>query len=102
MGGDLASGAHPLIVLHGGPGVSREYMTPLAEIHNKYRHQQVHFEGVADKPKEFWTVDLFVDELENLVAHPQVGVQNGFALLGHSWGAMLVAHYASHRYPGAI
>ncbi|KAG1890028.1 hypothetical protein F4604DRAFT_1899087 [Suillus subluteus] len=33
--GDLASGAHPLVVLHGGPGISHEYMTPLAEIHNK-------------------------------------------------------------------
>ncbi|KAG1784959.1 uncharacterized protein HD556DRAFT_171321 [Suillus plorans] len=29
--GDLASGAHPLIILHGGPDVPHEYITPLAE-----------------------------------------------------------------------
>ncbi|KAG2086885.1 proline-specific peptidase [Suillus discolor] len=105
--GDLTSGAHPLIVLHGGPGISHEYMTPLAEIHNKCNipvvfYDQIgigksFFEGVADKPKVFWTVDLFMDELDNLVTH--LGVQNGFALLGHSWGGMLGAHYASHRHP---
>ncbi|KAG2097494.1 proline-specific peptidase, partial [Suillus discolor] len=105
--GDLTSGAHPLIVLHGGPGVSHDYMTPLAEIHNKCNipvvfYDQIgigksFFEGVPDKPKEFWTVDLFMDELDNLVTH--LGVQNGFALLGHSWGGMLGAHYASHRHP---
>jgi pimeloyl-ACP methyl ester carboxylesterase len=105
--GDLASGSHPLVVLHGGPGISHEYMTPLAEIHNKCNipvifYDQIGigksvFEGVAEKPKEFWTVDLFMDELDNLLVH--LGVQNGFALLGHSWGAMLGAHYASHRHP---
>ncbi|KAG1811966.1 proline-specific peptidase [Suillus variegatus] len=105
--GDLTSGAHPLIVPHGGPGISHEYMTPLAEIHNKCNipvvfYDQIgigksFFEGVADKPKEFWTVGLFMDELDNLITH--LGVQNGFALLGHSWGGMLGAHYASHRHP---
>ncbi|KAG2110010.1 L-amino-acid amidase, partial [Suillus discolor] len=30
--GDLVSGAHPLIILHGGPGILHEYMTPLSEI----------------------------------------------------------------------
>ncbi|KAG1871284.1 hypothetical protein DFJ58DRAFT_892631 [Suillus subalutaceus] len=69
--GDLASGAHPLVVLHGGPGISHEYMTPLAEIHNKCNipvifYDQIGigksiFEGVAEKPREFWTVDLFME-----------------------------------------
>ncbi|KAG2063926.1 proline-specific peptidase [Suillus decipiens] len=105
--GDLASGSHPLIVLHGGPGISHDYMTPLAEIHNKCNipvifYDQIGigksiFEGVAEKLKEFWTLDLFMDELDNLIAH--LGVQNGSNLLGHSWGAMLGAHYASHRHP---
>jgi pimeloyl-ACP methyl ester carboxylesterase len=82
-------------------------MTPLAEIHNKCNipvicYDQIgigksKFEGVAEKPKEFWTVDLFIDELDNLVAH--LGAQNGLAFVGHSWGAMLGAHCASHRHP---
>lgn len=105
--GDLASGVRPLVVLHGGPGISHDYMTPLVEIYNKYKipvifYDQVGigmslFEGVAEKPKELWTVDLFMDELDNLLVY--LGVQNDFSLLGHSWGAMLGAHYASHRHP---
>ncbi|KAG1855270.1 hypothetical protein F4604DRAFT_1685754 [Suillus subluteus] len=104
--GDLASSAHPFIVLYGGPGVSQEYTTPLGEIHNKCNipvilYDQIGIgksiiEGVAKKPKEFWIVDLFIDELDNLLVH--LGVQSGFALLGDSWGAMLGTHYASHRH----
>lgn len=37
-------------------------------------------------PKEFWGIELFVDELENLLG--ALGVSEDFDLLGHSWGGM--------------
>jgi len=36
------------------------------------------FEGVAEKPKEFWRDDLFMDELDNVLVH--LRVQNGLLI----------------------
>jgi proline-specific peptidase len=41
----------------------------------------------------FWTPELFVAELDNLVRH--LGIRDNFDLLGHSWGAKLAAKYAA-------
>jgi len=37
-----------------------------------------------DAPKDFWTPELFMDELDNLLKH--LHIQDDFDLLGHSWG----------------
>ncbi|KAH9929383.1 Alpha/Beta hydrolase protein [Fomitopsis serialis] len=42
-------------------------------------------------------MDVFMDELDNLLAH--LGVEDDFDLLGHLWGSMLAVHYASNRHP---
>ncbi|KAI1496075.1 Alpha/Beta hydrolase protein [Biscogniauxia marginata] len=63
--------ASPIIAPHGGPG--------------------------ADDT--FWTFDLFIAELENLVDHLQLR-QKGFYVLGQSWGGMLAGMYASRRPEG--
>ena len=42
----------------------------------------------------FWTVQLFVDELNNLVTH--LGISE-FDVLGQSWGVMLGAVYANRQ-----
>ncbi|PCH36461.1 proline-specific peptidase [Wolfiporia cocos MD-104 SS10] len=106
--GDLSSGARPLVALHGGPGISHHYMLPHATISASHNIPVIFYDQIGignsahlpDKPKEFWTVDLFVDELDNILAH--FGISGDFDLLGHSWGGMLAAHYASHRRPKGL
>ncbi|KAJ6499610.1 hypothetical protein C8R47DRAFT_950246, partial [Mycena vitilis] len=39
---------------------------------------------LRDKPKEFCTVELFMAELDNVLAHFKVA--DNFDLFGHSWG----------------
>lgn len=53
-----------------------------------------------DKPENFWTVDLFEDELDNVLSH--FGIAHDFDLLGHSWGGMLAADYAANRHPAGL
>jgi L-proline amide hydrolase len=47
---------------------------------------------------QFWTVDLFLGELDNLMG--VLGVRDEYHLLGQSWGGMLAAEHAVQRPPG--
>src|SRR5690606_35940077 len=49
------------------------------------------------KGAEFWTVDLFMAELHNLIARLGLG---RYSLLGQSWGGMLGAEFAITRPAG--
>lgn len=94
--GDLTetSGPPPLVVLHGGPGCAHDYTLAMANLATDGR-AVVHYDQLGcglsthlpDAPDDFWTVDLFVAELRNLVAH--LGISRRFHLLGQSWGGML-------------
>ena len=46
----------------------------------------------------FWTVDLFLAELDNLLQH--LGIQDDYDLLGQSWGGMLAACHAIRQPKG--
>ncbi|TFK49610.1 proline-specific peptidase [Heliocybe sulcata] len=101
--GNLTSGTRPLVVLHGGPGISHHYLLPHAELAASSNipviiydqlgiGQSSHVEG---KPAQFWSVELFMDELDNVLRH--FGISDNYDLIGHSWGGMLAATYASRR-----
>ena len=47
---------------------------------------------------DFWTVDLFRDELANLVGH--LGIADRYHVMGQSWGGMLTAEHAVTRPDG--
>jgi L-proline amide hydrolase len=47
---------------------------------------------------DFWTVDLFLSELDNLLSH--LGIQDDYDLLGQSWGGMLGACHAIRQPKG--
>ncbi|XHG01104.1 hypothetical protein AWENTII_004506 [Aspergillus wentii] len=108
--GDLkssSSDAVPLVVLHGGPGFCHNYMLPVSDLAPSIPvifYDQIgnglsshHPEKKGDKA--FWSVDLFVAELENLLAH--LGLSGSrFDILGHSWGGMLGAEFAIRRPAG--
>ena len=103
--GDLSSDKTPLVVLHGGPGCVHDYLLPVAAIAETGR-PVIHYDQVGngrsshlrDKPPEFWTVRLFLDELESLV--DTLGIAGRYHILGQSWGGMLGAEHATLRPAG--
>jgi L-proline amide hydrolase len=103
--GELSSGRTPLVVLHGGPGCVHDYLLPVAAIAETGR-PVVHYDQLGngrsthlrEKPPEFWTVRLFLDELESLV--DTLGIAGRYLVLGQSWGGMLAAEHAVRRPAG--
>ena len=103
--GDLAGGKPPLLVLHGGPGCTHDYVDSIKGLAGNGR-AVVHYDQIGngrsthlrDKGPEFWQPPLFVDELNNLLSH--LGVASSFHILGQSWGGMLAAEHAVLRPKG--
>lgn len=94
--GDLDPDAEraPLVVLHGGPGAAHNYTLTMANLARQGR-SVIHYDQLGcggsthlpDAPADFWTPELFVDELRGLVQ--ALGIDRRFHLLGQSWGGML-------------
>jgi len=97
--GDLSNGRTPLVVAHGGPGCSHDYVLAIADVAQTGR-PVVHYDQLGggrsthlpDRGPDFWTVNLFLDELESLLRH--LGIADSYFLLGQSWGGMLGAEHA--------
>ncbi|KAI0649021.1 proline-specific peptidase [Trametes meyenii] len=100
--GDLKS-RRPLVALHGGPGVTHNYLLSLADLVDTHSVPVVLYDQLGngnsthlpDKMGDtaFWTEDLFIVQLKSLLVH--LGIEDDFALLGHSWGGMLSARLAT-------
>ena len=103
--GDLASGKPPLLVLHGGPGCTHDYVDSIKGLAGNGR-AVVHYDQIGNgrsthlrqKGAEFWQPPLFVEELNNLLGH--LGVAGAYHILGQSWGGMLAAEHAVLRPKG--
>jgi L-proline amide hydrolase len=103
--GDLTSGPTPLVVAHGGPGCTHDYVLALAQLAERGR-PVVHYDQLGggrsthmpEKGGDFWTVDLFLEELENLLVH--LGINDRYFLLGQSWGGMLGAEHGIRQPAG--
>ena len=103
--GDLDAGKPPLIALHGGPGCTHDYIDSFKDIADSGR-AVVHYDQIGngrsthlpEKGADFWTVDLFIDELDNLIDH--LGVREAYCVIGQSWGGMLGAEFAVRRPEG--
>ncbi|QRM57640.1 proline iminopeptidase-family hydrolase [Sinorhizobium sp. BG8] len=103
--GDLKSGKPPLIVAHGGPGCTHDYVDSFKDIAASGR-AVIHYDQVGngksthlpEKGGDFWTVNFFKKELHNLIDH--LGLRGGYCLLGQSWGGMLGAEFAVDRPAG--
>ena len=103
--GPLDAERTPLLVLHGGPGMTHDYLLPLAALAETGR-AVIHYDQLGsgrsthlpDRGADFWQVPLFVDELDNLLRH--LGIAHRYSLLGQSWGGMLAAEHAVLQPPG--
>jgi len=105
--GDLhrADVAAPVVICHGGPGLTHDYLAPVAELARSGRPFVLYDQFGSgrsghrcDAPADFWTVELFVRELELLIEH--LGLHRGYHLVGHSWGGMLALEHAVRRPDG--
>lgn len=106
--GDLSLGKTPLVVLHGGPGIPHNYVLPHSRLATDRGIPVIFYDQVGcgqsshlkGKPAEFWSIELFVAELDNLLSHFKIS--GHFDLLGHSWGGMLAQEYVASRQPTGL
>ncbi|MGV3550276.1 proline iminopeptidase-family hydrolase [Rhizobium sp.] len=104
--GSLESGRLPLVVAHGGPGCTHDYVDSFKDISALDGRLVIHYDQLGngnstrlpEKGPDFWTVDLFLEELDSLLAH--LGIAHRYAYLGQSWGGMLGAEHAVRRPAG--
>jgi len=85
----------PLLVLHGGPGSSHNYLEPLERLANERTiifYDQLGC-GNSERPNDtsLWQRNRFVEELHQVRKALKL---ESVHLYGHSWGAMLAADYA--------
>ncbi len=88
-----------VLLLHGGPGCTHEYFTCFKDFlpeagYEMYFYDQLE-SAFSDQPNdpELWTLDRYVDEVEQV--RTALGMDStNFILLGHSWGGILAIEYA--------
>lgn len=88
-----------VLLLHGGPGATHEYFEAFDSFLPAEGVEYIYYDqlgsGNSDKPEDdsLWTLDRFVDEVEQV--RIALGLtRDNFCLLGHSWGGMLGVEYA--------
>lgn len=99
--GDLAAERPALVVVHGGPGSTHDYLLNLADLTAETGCPVVHYDQIGnggsthlpDSDADFWTVQLFLDELDNLLTG--LGIADNYVLFGQSWGGPLAARHAA-------
>src|SRR6185369_12591397 len=102
---DARSGALPLFVLHGGPGMAHNYVNNIAELAAQTGRTVIHYDQIGcgnsthlpDAPADFWTPELFVEEFHTV--REALGIEE-YHLLGQSWGGMLGAEIAVRQPSG--
>src|SRR6478672_1094962 len=84
----------PVVICHGGPGAAHDYCEPIADLSRSGRACVLYdqlgcgkSQLLPDAPADFWTPQLFKDELVELTQH--LGIADRYAVVGQSWGGML-------------
>ena len=99
--GDLDKQNPPLICLHGGPGCPSQSIAVLCRLHELHGITTILYDqlGCGDSTRlpetkgdeSFWTIDLFIAELNNLIT--TLGIRE-YYVFGHSWGSILGTNFA--------
>lgn len=93
----LGSGPIKVLLLHGGPGFSHEYLEALESFLPDAGIEMYYYDqlgcGNSDQPDDpaLWTLPRYVEEVEEV--RRALGLDN-FVLYGHSWGGLLSIDYA--------
>jgi L-proline amide hydrolase len=103
--GKLRAAKPPVVILHGGPGAAHDYTDTFKLLANRGRaviqYDQLgcgRSTHLRHKGADFWTVQLFLDELQNLLK--QLGIAGRYHVVGQSWGGMLGAEHGVTRPKG--
>lgn len=102
VGDHEARGKLPLLLLHGGPGATHDYLEPLEAMAATGRRVIFYDQlgsGNSDHPHDpaMWTVPLFVEEVG--IVRRALGLAR-VHILGQSWGGMLAMEYALTKSTG--
>lgn len=105
--GPLDPNTIPLVTLHGGPGMTCDYLSPLANLRHSHGTTVLFYDQIGSGRSThlqekrgdtvFWNAELFIDELNNLLKHLNI---SQYDLYGQSWGGMLGSLIASRRPAG--
>jgi proline iminopeptidase len=91
----------PLIVIHGGPGMSHSYLYPMTDLGDE--RQVIFYDqldaGLSDRPNDSgnWNIARFLGEIDDLRAALNL---HNVAILGNSWGGSIAAAYAAKNPQG--
>jgi L-proline amide hydrolase len=102
VGGADTPGKLPLLTLHGGPGVTHDYLESLDAMAETGR-RVIYYDqlgcGRSSTPSKpaLWTIDLYKEEIDVVRAALKL---DQIHLLGQSWGGMLGMEYAMGRPKG--
>jgi L-proline amide hydrolase len=105
---DASARRGPVIVCHGGPGATHDYVAPIAEqlastarggLRPLDQLGNGRSDHLPDADPSFWTVDLFERELTALADH--LGIAGRYHVVGQSWGGMLALLQALERPAGS-
>ncbi|TDW52833.1 proline iminopeptidase [Flavobacterium sp. 270] len=88
-----------VLLLHGGPAMTHEYMECFETFFQREEFEFYEYDQLgsyySDQPKDssLWTIDRFVNEVEQV--RKAIGAdKNNFYVLGNSWGGILAMEYA--------
>ncbi|MEM7169439.1 MAG: proline iminopeptidase-family hydrolase [Pseudomonadota bacterium] len=101
IAGDMRSANDPLLVIHGGPGMSHDYLYPLTDL--SLERAVIFYDqldaGRSDRPNnpENWNLERFLGEIDVLRDH--LGLED-LCLFGNSWGGTLAAAYGAGQSGG--
>ena len=99
----VGEGGIPLLCLHGGPGMTHNYIDPLEDLGDRRRvifYDQLGC-GRSDRPDDtsLWTVPHFVREVE--AVRSGLGLDR-LHLFGSSWGGQLAMQYILDYRPESV
>jgi len=88
-----------ILLLHGGPAMTHEYMECFETFFQRQGFEFYEYDQLgsyySDQPKDssLWTVDRFVEEVDQV--RQAIGADSSnFYILGNSWGGILAMEYA--------
>lgn len=93
----------PILVVHGGPGASHDYLESLAALSDE--RPVIFYDqlgcGNSERPADtsLWTLERYVEELEQVVSF--LGYEK-LHILGQSWGVALAVEYILTKKPESV